>query len=227
MDHGWTADGRPLIRLQTQPAPVLPRAHAELVGCRTADGGAVYNLPLSPLPPSLPLPDETTHHPATTTALASSSPTLPTASAAAASCVSSSNASFLPSPFRVPIALPPKIERRRRRNSQLIAERAAGRVHQAHCTWKYRRAAARARPDASPSLAHASCRRFRRSPSAEIHLLIWLMSERECGMNLDDAGFPRGIQSIHHSAIRSIHLSWEGFRRWLPNWPCAAAMFRS
>ena len=84
MDHGWTADGgRPLIPLQTSPAPVLPRAHAELVGCRT-DGRRVcvrttcnYPSPRRNDPP----PNQ---QPPPPPSLPPSSPTLPTASAAAA-----------------------------------------------------------------------------------------------------------------------------------------------
>ena len=76
---------------------------------------------------------------------------------------------------------------------------------------EYRRPTHRRRSHTLPAAASVVA-------AAEIHLLIIrLMSERECGMNLDDAGFPRGIQSIHHSAIRSIHLFREGFRCWRSN----------
>ena len=166
MDHGWTADGgrRPLIPLQTPP--VLPRAHAELVCVQLAIIPSP-SLSASPRRNDLP-PNQQPPPPSPPPHL----PCLPRPPPPSPAFPPRMLPSFLPSPFRVPIALPPKIERRRRRrNSQLIAELAAGergRVHQAHCTShvEYRRAAAR-------RIAVAA------SVVAEIHLLIiWLMSER-------------------------------------------------
>ena len=142
-----------------------------------------------------------------------SSPTLPTASAAAA-CVSSSNASFLPS-----VAVP-----RSHRTSPKDRETVATTKFSADCKARAASSSGPLHVETSSRRRQAHRRRSRTLPvaasvaAAEIHLLIWLMSERECGMNLDDAGFPRGIQSIHHSAIRSVHLFREGFRRWRLNW---------
>ena len=162
----------------------------------------------------IPLPDETTHRPTSNHRLSRflrpSLPCLPRPPLPPPVFPPRMLPSFLPSPFRVPIALPPKIERRRRRNSQLIAERGQRSSGPLHLHVEYRRPTHRRRSHTLPAAASVVA-------AAEIHSLIWLMSERECGMNLDDAGFPRGILSIHHSAIRSIHLFREGFRRWRSN----------